>query len=161
MDEAHDFTTSIRWTGNRGDGNRRYRGYDRTWQVAVPGQAVIEASNDPRLGGDPGKPNPETMLISALASCHMLWFLHLAHNDGVVVTGYEDEPLGHGESSASGAGRFTAATLRPLITLAAGSDPARADAVHARIHEVCFIARSVNFPVRIAARYRVEEAPQG
>lgn len=151
------FTSEIVWTGNRGAGTRHYRGYDRTWDIAVPGKAVVHCSNDPALGGDPAKMNPEDLLLSALAACHMLWFLHLASDAGIVVTGYRDRPLGRGESLPSGAGRFLSAELRPEITLARGSDAAAADALHARIHAVCFIARSVNFPVSYRARY-VEEA---
>ena len=71
----------------------------------------------------------------------------------IVVLDYEDAPLGHGQSVASGAGRFVGATLRPVITLATGTDPLAADAVHGKIHEVCFIAKSVNFPVAYEARY--------
>lgn len=151
---GHDFTSEIVWTGNRGEGTRRYRGYDRTWDVAVPGKAVIHCSNDPALGGDPAKMNPEDLLLSALSACHMLWYLHYASDAGIVVTGYLDRPLGRGEVLASGAGRFVAAELRPEITLAPGTDLAAADAIHGRIHEVCFIARSVNFPVTCAATYR-------
>jgi organic hydroperoxide reductase OsmC/OhrA len=73
------------------------------------------------------------------------------------VMGYEDHPIGHGESAPSGAGRFVAATLRPQITLAPGMDAQAADAVHDQIHDVCFIARSVNFPIRITAQYDFAE----
>ena len=83
----------------------------------------------------------------------MLWFLHLSFNAGIVVMGYEDHPIGHGERARSGAGHFVAATLRPQIKLAPGMDAQVADAVHDKIHDVCFIARSVNFPVRITAQY--------
>lgn len=151
----HDFAPAVEWTGNRGEGTATYRGYDRTWRIATPGKPPVDASNDPRLGGDPSLHNPEDLLIAALSSCHMLWYLHLASEAGIVVTGYRDEPLGHGESTADGAGRFTAATLRPSITVARGTDLVAADAIHARIADVCFIARSVNFPVRYEAVYEV------
>ncbi|MBJ3774545.1 OsmC family protein [Acuticoccus mangrovi] len=157
MVKAHDFTSRIVWTGNRGEGTAHYRAYDRTFDIAVPGKVVIHCSNDPALGGDPGRMNPEDLLLSALSSCHMLWYLHLASDAGLVVTSYIDTPVGYGEAERSGAGRFVGAELRPEIGLAAGADPARADAIHGRIHDVCFIARSVNFPVRVAARYVVAD----
>ena len=153
MAEAHDFTAKVVWTGNRGEGTAHYRAYDRTWELRTEGKPVLPCSNDPRLGGDPGLYNPEDMLIAALSSCHMLWYLHLASDAGITVLGYEDDPVGHGESEPSGAGRFTGATLRPRITVAAGTDLARADAIHGEIHKVCFIARSVAFPVAFEARY--------
>ena len=72
---------------------------------------------------------------------------------GVVVTGYEDEPVGVGETSPNGAGRFLRATLRPTIRLGRGTDLAHADALHQQVHQYCFIARSVSFPVAYEAKY--------
>jgi len=105
------------------------------------------------LGGDPGLHNPEDLLIAALSACHMLWYLHLASQAGVVVHGYEDDPVGYGQSEPSGAGHFSRAVLRPRISLASGTDHTLADNLHGQIHEVCFIARSVNFPVQIESVY--------
>ncbi len=152
----HDYTTRILWTGNRGEGTAEYKGYDRTWDIAVPGKALVHCSNDPLLGGDPGKMNPEDLLLSALSACHMLWYLHYASAAGVVVTAYSDEPVGVGEVERGGAGRFLSVTLRPHVTVRAGTDLAVAEAIHGRIHEVCFIARSVNFPVSHAPSFAVE-----
>lgn len=98
MAKLHDFASSIIWTGNRGEGTRAYKGYDRTWDIALPGKDIIHCSNDPLLGRDPAKMNPEDLLISALSACHMLWYLHLASNAGIVVTTYRDDPIGHGET---------------------------------------------------------------
>lgn len=149
----HDFTSRVVWTGNRGNGTAHYKAYDRTWNVETPGKPVIHCSNDPLLGGDPTLHNPEDMLIAALSACHMLWYLHLASDAGIAVTAYQDDALGHGESAPSGAGRFLAATLRPRITVPVGTDLSRADALHHEIGKVCFIARSVNFPVSYEASY--------
>lgn len=153
----HDYTARVVWTGNRGHGTASYRGYDRTWNVETPGKPVIRCSNDPLLGGDPGLHNPEDMLIAALSACHMLWFLHLASDAGIAVQSYADDPLAVGVTDADGAGRFLSATLRPRIGVPAGTDLERAEAIHHEIHRVCFIARSVNFPVDLAARYRVAD----
>lgn len=153
---THDYESRIIWTGNRGEGTAHYRAYDRTWDIAVPGKPVVSCSNDPLLGGDPGKMNPEDLLLSALSACHMLWYLHYASDAGIVVLGYEDRPVGRGEVGRGGAGRFTGATLRPVIRVKAGADLAVADAIHHRIPEVCFIARSVNFPVDHAPEFIVE-----
>lgn len=155
--KTHEYTSRIVWTGNTGAGTRSYRGYARSWDIAVPGKPVVACSNDPLLGGDPGKMNPEDLLLSALSACHMLWYLHYASEAGLVVTGYEDSPLGTGEVGPGGAGRFVAAQLRPVITLAPGADLAAAAAIHMRIHEVCFIARSVAFPVSHAPRHVIGE----
>ena len=153
---THDYTTRILWTGNRGEGTAHYKAYDRTWDIAVPGKAPVHCSNDPLLGGVPGKMNPEDLLLSALSACHMLWYLHYASEAGVVVVSYFDSPLGVGEVGKGGAGRFLSVTLRPQVTVKAGTDLAAAEAIHHRIHDVCFIARSVNFPVLIAPGFAVE-----
>ena len=149
----HTYSTTIAWTGNRGSGTSSYRAYDRTWDIVVPGKAVIHCSNDPLLGGDSGKMNPEDLLLSSLSACHMLWYLHLASEAGITVLAYQDSPQGTGEVLKGGAGRFLSATLQPLITVPSGTDLALALALHDRIHEVCFIARSVNFPVSYAPQF--------
>lgn len=153
---THEYTSRVVWTGNRGEGTAHYRAYDRTWDIAVLGKPVVHCSNDPLLGGDPGKMNPEDLLLSALSACHMLWYLHYASDAGLRVLGYEDSPLGQGEIGPGGAGRFVKATLRPRVTLPAGGDLAAAEAIHHRIHAVCFIARSVSFPVDYEPEFVLE-----
>ena len=155
MAKLHDFVSSIIWTGNRGEGTRAYKGYDRTWDIALPCKDIIHCSNDPLLGGDPAKMNPEDLLISALSACHMLWYLHLASNAGIVVTDYRDDPIGHGETLPNGAGRFLAAVLRPKISVQEGADLGFATALHHKVHDFCFIARSVNFPVSYEPTFNV------
>jgi organic hydroperoxide reductase OsmC/OhrA len=145
----HDYTTRVVWTGDLGTGTSSYKSYARTWNIAAAGKPVVECSNDPLLGGDPSKMNPEDLLISALSACHMLWYLHDASVAGIVVLG---------ETGAGGAGRFLSCELRPRITVAAGADLVEAEAIHHRIHEVCYIARSVNFPVSYAAEVIVTAA---
>lgn len=150
MTKQHDYTSRVSWTGNRGAGTRTYKGYDRTWDICVPGKPVVHCSNDPLLGGDSTLMNPEDLLLSALSACHMLWYLHLASSAGVVVHAYEDSPIGIGEVAADGSGAFKEATLRPIVTISQDSDPVRAREIHGDIHKYCFIARSVNFPVHHA-----------
>lgn len=101
--------------------------------------------------------NPEDLLLSALSACHMLWYLHFASDEGIVVTGYEDSPLGKGEIGPGGAGRFVSATLRPRISVRPGTDTEKTAAIHHRIHDVCFIARSVNFPISYEPEFDVVE----
>ena len=148
MTKRHEYPCRIKWTGNRGTGTSAYRAYDRTWNMAMEGKPVVNCSNDPLLGGDPSKYNPEDMLITALSSCHMLWYLHLCSTAGVTVTAYEDFPVGIGESEPSGAGRFVEAILKPKIIITPESDAEKAVSLHDEIHQHCYIARSVSFPVR-------------
>ena len=86
--------------------------------------------------------------MASLAACHKLWYLALAAQAGVLVTGYEDNAEGVMEEQPDGAGCFASVTLRPQVTISATSDAARARDLHGQAHAMCFIARSVNFPVR-------------
>lgn len=147
MAGKHQFVTSVRWTGNRGSGTASYKAYDRTWDLETPGKAVVHCSNDPALGGDPAKHNPEDLLIAALSSCHMLWYLHLCAIAGVVVTRYEDAAQGEMVMHKDGSGEFVKVTLHPQIAVSAQSSLDKAQALHGEAHKFCFIARSVNFPV--------------
>ena len=97
------------------------------------------------FGGDDSKSNPETLLVGALSSCHMLWFLALARKKGFEVASYEDDA----EAVLDGK-HFTSATLRPRVRWADEPPPPEAiEGFHHRAHELCFIANSVNFPVEV------------
>src|SRR5690606_18715479 len=91
--------------------------------------------------------NPEELLVAALAQCHMLSYLHMAVRAGVVVTGYEDRAQGFMAQQGLG-GHFTEVVLRPIVTVSQDSMVEAALAAHAEAYEHCFIANSVNFPVR-------------
>lgn len=153
MKQEHEYTTRIVWIGDLGQGTANYRAYDRTWNIETPDKPIIQCSNDPLLGGDPHKPNPEDLLLSALSACHMLWYLHLASDAGIVVRAYTDNPIAVGITETNGAGRFLRATLLPQITVVSNTDLEQAEQIHSQIHQYCFIARSVNFPVDCQASY--------
>jgi organic hydroperoxide reductase OsmC/OhrA len=86
----------------------------------------------------------------------MLWYLHLAANAGIVVMGYTDDPVGTMQEEADGGGAFTDVLLRPVVTVRRGADEIVAADLHHRAHALCFIAKSVNFPVCCEARLEVE-----
>ena len=146
MATHHQYQTHITWTGNNGTGTSGYRDYDRSHLIDLPGKAAIAASSDPAFRGDATKHNPEELLLSALSSCHMLWYLHLCADAGIIVLAYEDEAKATMDETEDG-GQFTAATLYPLVTVAEESMIPKAYALHEHAHAACFIARSVNFPV--------------
>src|SRR5262249_7064633 len=153
MSKLHRYTAAIAWTGNLGTGTSSYRAYDRRYEVHCPGKPVIAGSSDPAFLGDPAAYNPEALLVASLSSCHMLWYLHLCADAGVVVTAYQDAAEGTMLEEADGSGRFTEVTLRPRATLQAGSDPALARSLHQAAHEKCFVANSVNFPIRVEPEF--------
>jgi organic hydroperoxide reductase OsmC/OhrA len=141
---------SLTWTGNNGTGTSAYTAYRRDHEVTSDRKpAPLLLSSDPAFRGDPSRFSPEELLVASLSSCHMLWALHLCAAAGIVVTAYSDSPEGTMIENSDGSGEFTSVTLRPHVVLA---DPARAAElkdIHHRAHEVCFISRSVNFPVQV------------
>lgn len=153
--KQHRYPIEVVWTGNRGEGTKTYQAYGREHEIRIAGKPVIAASSDPAFRGDAGRHNPEELLVAALSSCHMLWYLHLAGVAGVIVTGYIDEAVGTMVEHADG-GRFTEVVLRPCVTIGANSDAELATRVHGEAHHACFIANSVNFPVRCEPRTVIE-----
>ena len=145
--KEHRYTLSVIWTGNTGAGTTSYTGYSRDLVISAPGKPDISGSSDPAFRGDASRHNPEDMLVAAISSCHMLWYLHLASEAGIVVTAYHDAPVGVMVEDKARGGLFTSVTLKPTVTIASGSNSARARAVHEDAHAKCFVANSVNFPV--------------
>jgi len=144
---GHHYALTVQWTGNLGEGTASYRGYSRDHDVLIPGLPVLPGSADPTFHGDRLRYNPEQLLLAALAQCHMLSFLHVAVRHGVVVTGYRDEATGTLLLNRDGSGQFEAVTLHPQVTLADAAHVPLAEQLHHEANQVCFIARSVNFPV--------------
>ena len=140
------------WTGNQGEGTTDYKAYTRHYDIGCDGKPVIKGSADSGYLGDAACHNPEDMLLASLSACHMLWYLHLCAVSKVVVTTYEDHVEGVMETSPDGSGQFTSVTLKPLITITLESDTATAESLHEKANAMCFIARSVNFPVEHEAR---------
>ncbi|MFC7300306.1 OsmC family protein [Cognatiluteimonas weifangensis] len=153
----HRYRVDVEWTGNLGAGTRGYRDYSRDHEIRIAGKPALAGSSDPAFRGDPGRHNPEDLLVAALSTCHMLSYLHMATVAGVVVTAYSDAAEGTMATAGAG-GRFTEVVLRPVVTIAADSDPAQALAAHEAAHHACFIASSVNFPVRCEPRIVVATA---
>jgi len=151
MNRPHRYRVDVIWTGNRGTGTDGYRNYSRNHVIRVPGKPELIGSADPTFRGDATKYNPEDMLVAALSTCHMLSYLHMATVAGVVVTDYRDAAEGTMVTEGDG-GHFTEVVLRPVVTITAASDPAKAEAAHEAAHHACFIANSVNFPVRCEPR---------
>ena len=148
MAVTHRYELTVRWTGNTGTGTSDYRGYRRDHEIRGDGKPMHLGSSDPAFRGDAARWNPEELLVAALSQCHMLWYLHLCADGGVVVTDYADTPVGTMTMDATGGGgKFTDVILRPAVTVAEPSMADKAMALHDEINAVCFIARSVNFPV--------------
>jgi organic hydroperoxide reductase OsmC/OhrA len=148
LTREHHYSITTTWTGNLGTGTSDYRAYSRDHEITIAGKsAALPGSSDAAFRGDPARYKPEELLVASLSACHMLWFLHLCADAGVVVTEYEDASSGEMSEHAGGSGEFTRVILRPRAVITDAARIADAMALHARAHELCFIARSVNFAV--------------
>ena len=156
MGPLHTYSIDVTWTGAGTRGTANYTSYSRDHDVQIGSKPPLPGSSDPAFRGDPSRYSPEELFVASIAQCHMLWFLHLAAVAGVVVVAYTDEAVGTMRVESAGHGQFTEVVLRPRVTVARGNHlpdgSAVTDAVlaglHHATHEHCFIARSVNFPVR-------------
>ncbi|HEX3210865.1 MAG TPA: OsmC family protein [Geminicoccaceae bacterium] len=146
MAREHQFAARLLWTGAAAGPTRSYEGYVRAWRAEIADKPPLEGSADPVYRGDPAKYNPEDLLVVALATCHMLSYLALCARAGIEVVAYEDRASGT-MAIKDGRMRFVEVTLAPNVGIGAG-DRERAEALHAQAHAECFIANSVNFPVR-------------
>jgi organic hydroperoxide reductase OsmC/OhrA len=144
----HTYETQVVWTGNLGTGTSSYRSYGRAHEVSAPGLPTLPASADRAFRGDADRWNPEQLLLAALSQCHLLSYLHVCAVNGVVVTGYTDRAAGTMEETGDGGGHFTEAVLRPAVEVASAGMTEQANALHEEANRLCFIANSVNFPVR-------------
>ncbi|MEL7296328.1 MAG: OsmC family protein [Pseudomonadota bacterium] len=149
---THRYSVSLEWTGNLGPGTTGYRDYSRNHVIRAAGKSDLAGSSDPGFRGDASCWNPEELLVASLSACHQLWFLHEASVAGVVVVAYSDDAVGSMQTHSDGSGEFTEVVLRPLVTATAPVPADQLASLHHLAHEKCFIARSMNFPVRVEPR---------
>ncbi len=147
MSVPHHYDLDLRWTGNLGTGTTGFRAFTRDHDISAAGVPTLLGSADPAFRGDPSRWNPEQLLVASLAQCHLLTYLWLAVQEGIVVVAYDDAPTGTMLAEADGSGRFAEVTLRPTVTITEVDDVPRAQALYDRVGDYCFIARSINFPL--------------
>lgn len=126
--------------------------YSRAHTLAFDGGAVVAGSSSPGVvpqWSDPAAVDPEELLIAALSSCHMLWFLDLARRDGWIVESYFDAAEGT-MGKIDGKTALSRVVLKPKLIFRGGApSPERVETLHHRAHELCFIANSVKAQVTI------------
>jgi len=147
MNGHHLYKATIQWTGNKGTGTSNYKDYERSHTISIENKGDIQSSSDPAFRGDNTKHNPEDLFLASLSSCHMLWYLHLCSEAGVIVLDYTDHATGTMEETANGGGRFTEVILNPIVIVKEASMIMKAEELHHKANELCFIANSVNFRV--------------
>ncbi len=140
MAAIHHYEAQTSWSKPGAGGN------PLNHRLAFSGRPALEASGAPQFKGDTSRVNPEELFVAALVSCQMLTYLTLAGRAGIDVLAYEDTATGS-MTIADKRMRITEVRLRPRITIAPGSDEAKARALVEAAHDGCFIANSVSCAV--------------
>ena len=148
MSKSHQYAMHLVWTGNKGEGTSTYRSYDRSYTISINNKADFFGTADPVFRGDVTKHNPEELLVMSLSSCHLLSYLHLCAVNGIVLTEYEDDAKGTMVEDAVKGGYFTEVNLNITMKITDLSKKEKAAELHHQANKVCFIANSVNFPVK-------------
>jgi organic hydroperoxide reductase OsmC/OhrA len=150
---------TVEWS--RGSAAFTDRKYSRAHSWRFDGGAVVPGSSSPHSVpvpcSDPAAVDPEEALVAAVSSCHMLWFLSLAADQGYLIDSYRDAaeaqlgPIGYGRQGV------TDIVLRPQVTFSGAQHPDQAavDALHRVAHERCYIANSLRTAVRVEGGWQV------
>lgn len=154
--KLHTYKSTVQWTGNQGEGTSHYAAYSRNHHISIENKITIEGSSDPAFRGDNAKHNPEDFFLSSISACHMLWYLHLCAQAGVIVLDYMDTAEGKMLESENGKGQFIEVQLHPIVTVTKESMVEQAKHLHHEANAFCFIANSLNFPVQHRPIIRVE-----
>ncbi|MBL7932720.1 MAG: OsmC family protein [Bacteroidia bacterium] len=144
----HHYNLKATWEGNKGEGTKNVRAYDRSHTVTIAGKPQLFLTTDNAAVGDKNKLNPEDLLVTSVSSCHMLSYLYVCALEGIVITSYEDNATGTMIEHKKGGGNFKEVILNPVFTVAEESMKQRAIELHHKAHEICYIANSVNFEVK-------------
>ncbi len=143
MSQEHQYQLCINWEGE----TRNYNAYSRSHYISAEGKPNIYCSSDVSFRGDATMYNPEEMLVASIASCHMLWYLHLCAEAKIVVIKYTDNPVGIMLEAKDGSGAFKEVILHPNVIVTEASMIDLANELHEIANKKCFIANSVNFPI--------------
>lgn len=124
--------------------------YSRNHVATLAGGQQLKVSASVDYKGDPQCADPEQLVVSSLASCHMLFFLAIADAQGFRVEHYHDTPTGYLEKGERGLA-LTRIALSPRVTFGGEKlpDAATVERMHARAHKSCFIANSLTAKVTL------------
>jgi organic hydroperoxide reductase OsmC/OhrA len=143
------FQANVVWPSDSAQKTPPDASYSRSSWLSAPGKGEVPGSSGLAFGGDPHGYNPEELLILSLAECHMLTFLGLAARRKLGVKRYGDKATGTLTKNAAGRTQMAEVILHPHVVFANGTDLEEVQGLHTKAHELCFMANSMNFPVRV------------
>lgn len=150
MSHTHLFEGGLRWTGQSGEADGKLK-LERAFVLDFPGIAPIAGSSPAVFRGDDAYHNPETLMVASLMACHHLTYLSTCERAGVRIVSYQDSATGT-LAMKDGKMRMVEVLLRPVVRIADATQLEAATAAHAKAHEHCFMANSVNFEVKVHPR---------
>ena len=146
---VHHYRATCSWVGSTAVG---YAAYDRQHRAAAPPAAAeLALSGDAAFGGDPDRLNPESLLVTAAASCQLLSFLAVAARARLDVVAYDDEAEAVMPEDDRPV-RITEIHLRPRITARAPATVARLEHLCQVAHRECYIANSLRTTITVTPR---------
>lgn len=152
--KIHTYYTKLEWKDDN-KGTVSYQSYDRNHTIKISGKPTLNLSADSAFMGNSNLHNPEDLLVASLASCHMLWYLHLCSRLGITVVEYEDHAEGVMLQEPNGGGHFESVTLKPKVSILEASQKSQAIKLHDLANEKCYIANSCNFPIRHQVKIKI------
>lgn len=155
---------TIAWSlGGAGDADFLAGHYSRAHSISFDGGVTLPGSASPSVVKLPwsveAAADPEELLVAAVSSCHMLWFLDFAKHAGVVVRTYSDEPVGSMGKMPDGKVGVTRIVLRPLVSFGSAPPGDLIERLHHEAHDACFIANSIKSEVVIEPRPPAHSIP--
>ena len=150
---AETFRCHLQWTGGTGQPLQNAN-FSRDLTASFANVPSMPLSAAAAYRGDANKLNPELLFVASLSSCQALTYLYLAAQAGLGVVSYADDAEGQ-LGIIEGRMRMSSVTLRPLISLAAGTNEEKARALVQKAHQGCFIANSVSTALTIEPRFEL------
>lgn len=141
----HVFSLSLEWKNN-GIESLKQKTF-KNHSIVIKDKETLKISAAKPFKGDATLYNPEDLLLSSLASCHMMSYLYCCQQNKIEVLTYNDNPEAFLEVLADGSGKITKVILKPEITLLNTLDSALAISLHKEAAKLCFIANSCNFEI--------------
>ena len=151
---AHQYIAELIW--ERGNQNFLDNRYSRKFLLKFDGGIEIVGSSSPLVVplpfSEPQAVDPEEAFVSAISSCHMLWFLSIAAKHGFVVDSYHAHAVGVMKPNEHKKYWVAEVTLQPKILFSGAKMPSAAELerMHEEAHEECFIANSVKTKITIS-----------
>lgn len=150
---AHTYTAETIW--ERGEQAFSDNQYSRKHTLRFDGGISIVGSSSPLVVpvpfSEPNAVDPEEAFVSAISSCHMLWFLSIAVKNGFIVDAYHDRAIGIMTPDERKKYWVSSVTLRPEVIFSGVNmpDAAQIADMHHQAHEDCFIANSVKTHIQV------------